>query len=253
VVFDEAMNDIPDMLRSPNAKMLRNATLGKKREGDEIQFDVDPVNLDAVESPWLEVEEFETDLRFDYDSPDMDDRDFRPLGFNVYTCDYMKRPVIDIDNSTKGFKLLHPPHGISHSAFTRNYKNAYLLKLGKTYVRDADHVDSIPEDMYRMPESTRLKTIKIQVCRDYRVPKRGRVKKVGLRLPSMAVRNIHMINKLDPAGLTRKEYLERINQPYHPTDIPLDWFNQPPTQSEYADEVILQMNRLEVHDMTPEE
>jgi hypothetical protein len=62
-----------------------------------------------------------------------------------------------------------------------------------------------------------------------------------------------MLNKVDPSGMTRTEYLNRIEQPLHPTDIPLDWYHQAPTMSEYLNEVPLQVNRLEVHSMTPEE
>jgi hypothetical protein len=62
VVFDEAQNDMPDELQSPNAKMLRNATLGSKQEGNKIKFDIDPINLDAQDSPWLKVDDLETDL-----------------------------------------------------------------------------------------------------------------------------------------------------------------------------------------------
>ena len=74
-----------------------------------------------------------------------------------------------------------------------------------------------------------------------------------MQVPQIAVPKIHMVNKIDPTGMTRLEYLNRIEQPLHPTDIPLDWFHQAPTYSEYLNEVPLQVNCLEVQDMTPEE
>jgi hypothetical protein len=42
--------------------MLRNTTLGSKQEGDKIKFDVDPINLDAQDLPWLKVDDLKTDL-----------------------------------------------------------------------------------------------------------------------------------------------------------------------------------------------
>ena len=253
VVFDEAANDRDDKDRSPNAKMLRNATLGTRQDGDKIRFDVDPINLDAVESPWLKIEDLETELRFDYDSPDMEEYDFRPLGFTVADCRYMKRPFIHIDSTQDGAKLLHSPIGKTDANFRNKYKGAYLLKLGDVYVRDANHVNKILEDLREMPDETRPRTISMKVCCDYKVPKTAQAKKVGMRLPTISTRKIYMMNKLDPSGMTREEYLARIEHPLHPTDIPLDWYGKAPSPAEYLDEVILQLNRLEVQDMTAEE
>jgi hypothetical protein len=69
----------------------------------------------------------------------------------------------------------------------------------------------------------------MKICRDYRIPKASRTKKVGMRLPNISVRRIHMLNKIDPSGMTRKEYLSRLEQPYYPTDIPLEWLYRPPS------------------------
>jgi hypothetical protein len=114
----------------------------------------------------------------------------------------MKHPVIDIDNTNPELKLLHAPHGITPSKFSKDYKNAYLLKLGDTYVRDADHVNEILESFRDMPRDTRPLTIKIKVCWDYRIPKASQTKKVRMRLPNMSVQRIHMLNKINPTGMT---------------------------------------------------
>jgi hypothetical protein len=76
----------------------------------------------------------------------------------------MKCPVIDIDNTNPELKLLHAPHGITPSKFSKDYKNAYLLKLGNTYVRDTDHVNKILEGFRNMPHNTRPLTIKMKLC-----------------------------------------------------------------------------------------
>ena len=73
----------------------------------------------------------------------MEDFDFRPLGFTVADCRYMKRPFIHIDSTQDGAKLLHSPIGKTDANFRNRYKGAYLLKLGDVYVRDADHVNKI--------------------------------------------------------------------------------------------------------------
>lgn len=133
IAFDEAMNDLADADKPPNARLLSRSSDGKLPSvlADTFRLPVSVPDLEVQTGPFCEI--VDLDLPFDPSHA-------QPLGVEYRKCDrFLRAYLSDVHVSPPGFRSLR--------AFKKRYLGAYIIRVGDVPVFSPDQVDKALADL----------------------------------------------------------------------------------------------------------
>ena len=249
VRFDELMSDRPYEGRSPNAKMLYDATRRNEPpmelEPEEIVFP----NLDIAYDP------FSSDPPISAIIPYFKEMLMEPLplGFQVQDCDRIMRPfILGPEKDIRGvFPNKIHTRSVARNITKMSCKGAYITHLGQHPVWDKDDIENILKDYQKaydadpanVPEALEL-TLQFM--------SKPPISNETSTLHLHHVREAALLNAVDHQGLSHKEYIHAIQEYIAEADSPslidLDDFRS--GHDRYTD---FPIHKLESVEMTDDE